>query len=83
MSTYRTDAHEHVDDGAVHAHVSSVPFYVAVFVGLLVLTGMTVGQSYVDLGKLNIVIVVLIATMKLPSSSRSSCICVGTTSSTR
>jgi hypothetical protein len=38
------------DDGAVHAHVSSVPFYVAVFLGLLFLTGMTVGQSYVDLG---------------------------------
>jgi cytochrome c oxidase subunit IV len=57
------DTHGH-DDGAVHAHISSVPFYVAVFLGLLFLTGMTVGQSYVDLGKLNIVIVILIATMK-------------------
>lgn len=56
--------HDHADDGAVHAHVSSVPFYVAVFVGLLFLTGMTVGQSYVDLGKLNIVLVLLIATLK-------------------
>jgi cytochrome c oxidase subunit 4 len=55
------DAH---DDGAVHAHVSSIAFYIAVFFGLLLLTGMTVGQSYVDLGKLNIVIVILIATMK-------------------
>ncbi len=52
------------DDGAVHAHVSSVPFYIAVFLGLLFLTGMTVGQSYVDLGKANIVLVVVIATMK-------------------
>ncbi len=61
-----TADHGHVahDDGAVHAHVSSVAFYVAVFLGLLTLTGLTVGQSYVDLGKLNIVIVVLIATMK-------------------
>src|SRR3989442_1648238 len=59
-----TDAHGHADDGAVHAHVSSVPFYVAVFLGLLFLTGMTVGQSYVDLGKLNIVLVILIATLK-------------------
>jgi cytochrome c oxidase subunit IV len=59
-----TDAHGHADDGAVHAHVSSVGFYVAVFVGLLVLTGLTVGQSYVDLGKLNILLVILIATMK-------------------
>lgn len=58
-------AHDsHADDGAVHAHVSSVPFYVAVFLGLLFLTGATVGQSYVDLGKLNIVLVILIATLK-------------------
>ena len=61
---YRTDAHEHVDDGAVHAHISSVPFYVAVFVGLLCLTLITVGQSYVDLGKANLIFVILIATMK-------------------
>jgi cytochrome c oxidase subunit 4 len=59
-----TTAHDHADDGAVHAHVSSVPFYVAVFLGLLFLTGVTVGQSYVDLGKLNIVLVILIATLK-------------------
>ena len=56
--------HGHADDGAVHAHVSSVPFYVAVFLGLLFLTGVTVGQSYVDLGKANIILVILIATMK-------------------
>lgn len=56
--------HGNHDDGAVHAHVSSIPFYVAIFLGLLFLTGMTVGQSYVDLGKLNIVLVILIATMK-------------------
>src|SRR4029078_12131606 len=59
-----TDAHGHADDGAAVAHISSVPFYVAVFLGLLLLTGVTVGQSYVDLGKLSIVIVILIATMK-------------------
>ena len=59
-----TDAHAHADDGAVHAHISSVPFYVAVFLGLLFLTGVTVGQSYVDLGRLSIAIVILIATMK-------------------
>ena len=63
-----TDAHgheqAHADDGAVHAHISSVPFYIAVFVGLLVLTLVTVGQSYVDLGKANLIFVILIATMK-------------------
>lgn len=57
------DAHGH-DDGAVHAHVSSMPFYIAVFMGLLTLTLLTVGQSYVDLGKLNLFAVILIATMK-------------------
>jgi cytochrome c oxidase subunit 4 len=60
--SHPTDAH--ADDGAVHAHISSVPFYVMVFIGLLFLTGLTVGQSYVDLGKLSIVIVILIATLK-------------------
>jgi cytochrome c oxidase subunit 4 len=60
-----TASHEQEhDDGAVHAHISSTPFYIAVFLGLLFLTGMTVGQSYVDLGKMNIVLVILIATMK-------------------
>jgi cytochrome c oxidase subunit 4 len=62
MSTAH-DSHA-ADDGAVHAHVSSIAFYVAVFVGLLLLTGLTVGQSYVDLGKANIILVILIATMK-------------------
>lgn len=61
MSTAQHGSH---DDGAVHAHISSVPFYVAVFLGLLFLTGVTVGQSYVDLGKANIILVVLIATLK-------------------
>lgn len=56
-------AHDH-DDGAVHAHISSSAFYIFIFVCLLGLTGLTVGQSYVDLGKLNIVLVILIATMK-------------------
>ena len=55
---------QHADDGAVHAHISSVPFYVAVFLGLLCLTIITVGQSYVDLGKANLIFVILIATMK-------------------
>ena len=62
-ATKHDDAHGH-DDGAVNAHVSSSLFYIAVFVGLLILTGTTVGQSYVDLGKLNLAVVVLIASLK-------------------
>ncbi len=57
-------AHAHKDDGMVHAHVASTTFYVAVFVALLILTGLTVGQSYVDLGRLNIILVIIIASMK-------------------
>ena len=55
--------HAH-DDGAVHAHVSSAFFYMAVFAALIVLTVSTVAQSYVDLGSLNIVLVIVIASMK-------------------
>lgn len=64
MSSPQNSHAGELDDGAVHAHISSTQFYVFIFVCLLGLTGMTVGQSYVDLGKLNIAIVILIATMK-------------------
>jgi cytochrome c oxidase subunit 4 len=51
-------------DGAVHVHVTSTAFYVLVFTALIGLTVLTVGQSYVDLGKLNLLAVILIATTK-------------------
>src|SRR5690349_2971328 len=54
----------HKDDGAVHTHISSTPFYAAIFLALIALTVLTVGQSYVDLGKLNLIVVILIATTK-------------------
>ncbi|HVJ89901.1 MAG TPA: cytochrome C oxidase subunit IV family protein [Labilithrix sp.] len=59
-----SQAHPHKEDGAVHAHISSAPFYLAIFLALIALTVLTVGQSYVDLGRLNLVVVILIATMK-------------------
>jgi cytochrome c oxidase subunit 4 len=58
-----TQGHGH-DDGAVHAHVSSAFFYMAVFGALIALTIATVAQSYVDLGKLNLAVVILIASIK-------------------
>jgi cytochrome c oxidase subunit 4 len=66
MASQTKEAHGHDAhiEGAVHAHVSSTFFYVAVFAALLVLTVTTVGQSYIDLGRLNIVLVILIASMK-------------------
>lgn len=55
--------HDH-DDGAVHAHISSAAFYVAIFIALLFFTVLTVGQSYVDLGKANLITVIVIASLK-------------------
>ncbi len=63
MSNAHSDAHSH-DDGAVHAHIAPTKFYVAVFAALIVLTFITVGASYVDLGAANTVVAVLIATVK-------------------
>jgi cytochrome c oxidase subunit IV len=60
-----TDTHDHAhDDGAVHSHISPTWFYAAIFVALLCLTVATVAQSYLDLGGLNIALVILIASMK-------------------
>lgn len=56
--------HASQDDGAVHAHISSAGFYVVIFLALISLTILTVGQSYVDLGRFNLIVVILIATMK-------------------
>ena len=55
---------KHKDDGAVHTHISSATFYAAIFVALIFLTVLTVGQSYIDLGKLNLIVVIMIATTK-------------------
>jgi cytochrome c oxidase subunit 4 len=57
------DAHHH-DDGAVHAHISSVKFYVAILAGLMVLTLLTVGLASIHLGKLNLVVAIVIASLK-------------------
>src|SRR4051812_19493449 len=57
-------AHAPKEDGAVHTHISSAGFYTVIFMALIALTILTVGQSYVDLGKLNLIVVILIATAK-------------------
>jgi cytochrome c oxidase subunit 4 len=54
----------HADDGRVHAHISSTQFYVGIFVALVVLTILTVKVSYFDFGSANIIIAIIIATMK-------------------
>jgi cytochrome c oxidase subunit 4 len=66
--SHRAGAHAHTghdhDDGAVHAHISSVRFYVGIFVGLVILTILTVKVSYYDFGSANILIAIAIATAK-------------------
>src|SRR4051812_20372160 len=58
------DAHGHDDDGAVHVHVSSVKFYVGIFMTLVCLTLLTVGVSYIHLGPLNLAVAIVIASIK-------------------
>jgi cytochrome c oxidase subunit IV len=58
-------AHAHdADDGAVHVHVASTQFYVGIFLALVCLTVLTVKVSYYDFGEANIIVAMLIATMK-------------------
>ncbi|HZW36772.1 MAG: cytochrome C oxidase subunit IV family protein [Deltaproteobacteria bacterium] len=47
------------------AHGSGYGIYIAVWGGLLVLTGATVGVSYLDLGIFNVVVALLIASAKV------------------
>jgi cytochrome c oxidase subunit 4 len=56
--------HGHEDDGQVHAHISSFGFYLAIFGALICLTLLTVAVSNVHLGKLNLIVAVIIASMK-------------------
>jgi cytochrome c oxidase subunit 4 len=59
MTTTSVHTESHDDHDAHHAKI-----YLAVLVLLLMLTGITVGASYIDLGPLNIIVALLIATTK-------------------
>jgi cytochrome c oxidase subunit 4 len=52
------------DDGEVHVHIATTPFYLAIFGALIALTLLTVRVSYYDFGSANIIIALLVATMK-------------------
>ena len=54
----------HQDDGAVHVHIASVKFYVAIFLTLVCLTLLTIGVAYVPLGKANLIVAIVIASLK-------------------
>ena len=65
-TTHDTHGHGHDDahDGDVHVHIATTRFYWGILAALVVLTVITVRVSYYDFGSLNIVIALLIATMK-------------------
>ena len=46
-------------------HVVSLKLYVAIFVALLLLTGLTTGVAYIDLGAFNTVVALAIAVVKM------------------
>ena len=52
------------DDGQVHAHVSSVKFYVGILVILIAFTLLTVGVASIHLGPLNLAVAIAIASAK-------------------
>ena len=45
-------------------HVSPVSLYVTIFAALMILTGVTVAAAYLNLGPLNVVIMLVIAFLK-------------------
>jgi cytochrome c oxidase subunit 4 len=48
-----------------HGHVVPVGMYVGIFLALIVLTGVTTGVAYVDLGAMNTVVALAIAVVKM------------------
>ncbi len=51
-------------DSNWHPHIVPMGTLIAVFVSLLILTGVTVGVAQVDLGDLNVVVALAVATVK-------------------
>lgn len=54
----------HHDDGAVHPHISADGFYFKIFLALCMLTLLTIGVAGIHLGKANLIVAIVIATMK-------------------
>src|SRR5580704_14111168 len=64
MAADHSHAHDHDDGGDVHVHISPSRFYWGIFGALVFLTFATVKVSYYDFGSANILIALLIATVK-------------------
>jgi cytochrome c oxidase subunit IV len=56
--------HAHTNDGEVHAHISPVGVYIGIFAVLIVFTLLTYAVSWVHLGAMNLLVAVIIATIK-------------------
>jgi cytochrome c oxidase subunit 4 len=55
-------AHAHESHGA--GHVSPISLYVTIFLALMVLTAVTVGAAFVNLGQFNFLVAMIIAVFK-------------------
>ena len=53
-----------MDHGAVHVHIAPAAFYWGIFFALVFFTFVTVGVSYFDFGPANIIIAIVVATLK-------------------
>ena len=58
--------HAHADAPGSHGagHISPISLYVTIFLALMVLTGVTVGAAFVDLGQFNFLVAMVIAVFK-------------------
>jgi len=57
-------AAEHAHDSHGAGHISPISLYVTIFMALMVLTGVTVGAAFVDLGQFNFLVAMIIACFK-------------------
>ncbi len=57
-------AHTHDHTAAAHVHVVPAPVLLAVWGALMALTALTVAATWVDLGAMNLVVALAIATVK-------------------
>ncbi len=52
------------DQTPEHEHISTLGSSIAIWLALLVFTGLTVGAAFIDLGPFNIIVALAIATIK-------------------
>src|ERR1700733_1282346 len=65
MSSRHAEEHSDQHSGQHAGHVVPVSVYIGVFLALLVLTAVTTGVAYVNLGALNTVVALIIAFIKM------------------